>query len=33
VAVKKSIKVGPLVFLFYMFVITDNIMKSPVFWF
>jgi hypothetical protein len=31
VAVNNSIKVGPLVFLLYMFVITENIMKSPVY--
>ena len=31
VAVNNSIKVGPLVFLLYMFVITENIMKLPVF--
>ena len=30
VAVKNSIKVSPLVFLLEMFVITENIMKSPV---
>ena len=30
VAVDNSIKVGPLVFLLYMFVITENIMKRPV---
>jgi len=30
VAVNNSITVGPLVFLLYMFVITDNIMKRPV---
>jgi len=30
VAVKNSIKVGPLVFLLEMFVITENIMKCPV---
>jgi hypothetical protein len=32
VAVKNPIKVGPLVFLLYMFVITENIMKRPVKW-
>jgi hypothetical protein len=31
VAVNNSIKVGPLVFLLYMFVIMENIMKRPVF--
>jgi hypothetical protein len=31
VTVKNSIKEGPLVFLLYIFVITKNIMKSPVF--
>ena len=31
VAVKNSIKVGPLVFLLQMFVITENIMKHPVY--
>jgi len=31
VAVNNSIKVGPLVFLLYMFVITENIMKCPVY--
>jgi hypothetical protein len=30
-AVNNSIKVGPLVFLLLMFVITENIMKRPVF--
>jgi len=30
VAVKNSIKVGPLVFLLYMFLITENIIKCPV---
>jgi hypothetical protein len=30
VAVNNSIKVGPLVFLLYVFVITENIMKRPV---
>jgi hypothetical protein len=30
VVVKNSIKVGPLVFLLYIFVITENIMKLPV---
>jgi len=30
VAVNNSIKVGPLVFLLEMFVITENIMKHPV---
>ena len=30
VAVKISIKIGPLVLLLYMFVITENIMKCPV---
>jgi predicted O-linked N-acetylglucosamine transferase (SPINDLY family) len=30
VAVNNSIKVGPLVFLLYIFVITGNIMKRPV---
>jgi hypothetical protein len=30
VAVSNPIKVGPLVFLLYMFVITENIMKHPV---
>jgi len=30
VAVNNSIKVGPLVFLLYMCVITENIMKRPV---
>ena len=30
VTVKNSIKVGPLVFLLQMFVITENIMKRPV---
>jgi hypothetical protein len=30
VAVKNSIKVGSLVFMLYMFVITENIMKQPV---
>jgi len=30
VAVKNSIKVGPLVFLLQMFVITKNITKRPV---
>ena len=29
-AVNNSIKVGPLVFLLYMFEITGNIMKRPV---
>ena len=29
VAVNNSIKVGPLVFLLYMFVITENIMIPP----
>ena len=29
-AVKNSIKVGPLVFFLKMFVITENIMKYPV---
>jgi len=33
VAVNNSIKVGPLVLLLHMFVITENIMKRPVFWF
>jgi len=33
VAVKSSIKVGPLVFLLQMFVIMENIMKCPVFYF
>ena len=32
-AVNNSIKVGPLVFLLQMFVITENIMKRPVFLF
>ena len=31
VAVKNSIKLGPLVFLLEMFVIMENIMKRPVF--
>ena len=31
VAVNNSIKVGPLVFLLQMFVITENIMKRPVY--
>ena len=31
VAVKNSIKVGPLVLLLQMFVITENIMKRTVF--
>jgi len=31
VAVRNSIKVGPLVFLLYMFLITEDIMKRPVF--
>jgi hypothetical protein len=31
VAVNSSIKVGPLVFLLQMFVITENIMKRPVY--
>jgi hypothetical protein len=31
VAVKNSINVGPLVFLLEMFVITENIMKHPVY--
>ena len=31
VAVKNSIKVGPLVFLLQIFVITENSMKRPVF--
>jgi hypothetical protein len=31
VAVKNSIKVGALVFLLYIFVITENIMKRPVY--
>jgi hypothetical protein len=30
VAVNNSIKVGPLVFLLYIFVITESIMKRPV---
>jgi len=30
VVVNNSIKVGPLVFLLEMFVITENIMKHPV---
>jgi hypothetical protein len=30
VVVNNSIKVGPLVFLLYMFVITENIIKRPV---
>ena len=30
-AVNNTIKVGPLVFLLYMFVITENLMKRPVF--
>jgi len=30
VAVNNSIKVGPLIFLLQMFVITENIMKRPV---
>jgi len=30
VAVKNSIKVGPLIFLLQIFVITENIMKRPV---
>ena len=30
VAVKNSIKLGPLVFLLYMFVNTENIMNRPV---
>jgi hypothetical protein len=30
-AVKNSIKVGPFVFLLSMFVITENIMKRPVY--
>ena len=30
VAVNNSIKVGPLVFLLYVFVITENIMKRPI---
>jgi hypothetical protein len=30
VAVNNSIKVGPLVLLLYLFVITENIMKRPV---
>ena len=30
VAVNNSMKVGPLVFLLQMFVITENIMKRPV---
>jgi len=30
-AVKNSIKVGPLVFLLEMFVIMENIMKCPVY--
>jgi hypothetical protein len=33
VAVNNSIKVGPLVFLVKMFVITENIMKHPVLWY
>jgi len=32
VAVKNSVKVGPLVFLLKMFVIMENIMKCPVFY-
>ena len=32
VAVKNAIEVGPLVFLLWMFVITENIMKHPVFY-
>ena len=32
VAVNNSIKVGPLVFLLWMFVITENIMKFPVYY-
>ena len=32
VAVNNSIKVGPLVFLSQTFVITENIMKRPVFY-
>jgi len=31
VAVNNSIKVGPLVFLLQMFVITDDIMKRPIY--
>ena len=31
VAMNNSIKVGPLVFLLYMFVITENIMKCSVY--
>jgi hypothetical protein len=31
VAVNNSIKIGPLVFLLYMFVITENIMKCSVY--
>ena len=31
VTVNNSIKVGPLVFLLYVFVITENIMKRAVF--
>jgi hypothetical protein len=30
VAVNNAIKIGSLVFLLYMFVITENIMKGPV---
>jgi len=30
VAVNNSIKVGPLLFLLQLFVITENIMKRPV---
>ena len=30
VAMKNSIKVGPLVFLLKMFLITENVMKPPV---
>jgi len=30
VAVNNSIKVGPLIFLLWMFVVTDKIMKRPV---
>jgi len=33
VAVNNSIKVGPLVFLLQMFVMTENIMKCPVYFF
>jgi hypothetical protein len=31
VALNNYIKVGPLVFLLYMFVFTENIMKRPVY--